>query len=550
MNFLMPRWLLGLSIRWKLQISFFLVTMITIVVNRMVGYGELKHVIDIAKEHGVEEALISDLDARLSAYITDSFWQSGIEFLILFAIIAVLAKRFVAPIKSLCTALEGIEKGDLTQAVENKSHDEIGILERSFNGMLSNLTNIIRNIDDNSKQMAQSAYQVAAISHEIADVSKAEHSRSEEVASATEQLRSISDSVHTLAEDVSLKAKQTESRAQEGIDAVQTNIAQMQTTVDEVGNASQEIESLKASADQIHEILGTISEIAEQTNLLALNAAIEAARAGETGRGFAVVADEVRSLAARTAASTDEINKIINELSTNVGSVSGAMQSVVSSVHISQEKTKDISSVIERMTSEVSETAEVNHQISDVSSEQLDKFKFLSASLDRLFETFGESSAKVETTATIGDDLYRVSESMNKVLAGFVYEREDVILARENEKRMAPRVNAHLRIHVDHNGQAYETICRDLSMTGMQLRFNQKLDKKHPLSLKIYLPFEDLDEYANQLPVDIQAKIAWQRQSDEEYLCGVKFVDVTNQQTDQLNECFTFFNKKPEFGSG
>ena len=348
---------------------------------------------------------------------------------------------------------------------------------------------------------------------------------------------------------MSLKAEKTEACAQEGINTVQSNIAQMQNTVDEVNNASQEIESLKASADQIHEILGTISEIAEQTNLLALNAAIEAARAGETGRGFAVVADEVRSLAARTAASTDEINKIINELSSNVEGVSGAMQSVVSSVNVSQEKTKDISSVIERMANEVSETAEVNHQISDVSNEQLGKFQFLSSSLDRLFETFGESSAKVETTATIGDDLYRVSESMNKVLAGFVYQRDDAIEARENEKRMAPRVNAHLRVHVDQDGQACETICRDLSMTGMQLRFNQELDKQLPLNLKIYLPYEDLDEYSNQSPVDIQANIAWQRKSGDEYLCGVKFVDVGSQQTKQLNSCFTFFNKKPEYGS-
>ncbi len=537
----------GLSIRWKLQISFFLVTMITIVVNRLVGYGELEHLISIAKEHGVEEALITDLDARLSAYVTDSFWQSGIEFVILFIIISILANRFVSPIKSLCRALEGIERGDLTHAVENKSSDEIGILERSFNGMLSNLTEIIRNIDGNSKKMAQSAYQVATISNEIAGVSKAEHSRSEEVTEATEQLRNISDSVNSLADDVSLRAEKTEQCAQEGIQTVQINISHMDNTVDEVNNASKEIGSLKESANQIHEILGTITEIADQTNLLALNAAIEAARAGEMGRGFAVVADEVRGLAFRTTASTSEINKIINDLSTHVERVSGAMHHVVEGVHTSQEKAKETSAVIERMVSEVTETAQVNHKIAQVSKEQLEQFGSLKESLDRLFDTFQESSIKVETTATIGDDLHRVSESMGQVLSKFTYERDENFVADAHEKRNSPRVEAHLRVRVIQNSVAHESICRDFSMTGMQLRFKEYLDENLPIFLDIYLPYDNLEQYTNQKPVRIQATIAWQRESDKEVACGVMYKELRPAQRSHIKKCFTYYNKNPEF---
>lgn len=364
--------------------------------------------------------MITDLDAQLSAYVTDSFWQSGIEFVILFIIIAILANRFVSPIKSLCRALEGIEKGDLTHAVENKSRDEIGILERSFNGMLSNLTEIIRNIDGNSKKMAQSAYQVATISHEIAGVSKAEHNRSEEVTEATEQLRSISDSINALAEDVNLRAEKTEQSAHEGIQTVQINISHMENTVEEVNNASKEIDSLNESAHQINEILGTITEIADQTNLLALN-------------------------------------------------------------------------------------------------------------------------------ATIGDDLHRVSESMSQVLFKFTYEHDENFVADENEQRNSPRVDAHLRVRVVQNAKANESICRDFSMTGMQLRFNEYLDDKMPVFLDVYLPYDNLDDYTSQKPVRIQANIAWQRESEKEIACGVKFNELRPAQAKHIKKCFAYYNKNSEF---
>lgn len=85
------------------------------------------------------------------------------------------------------------------------------------------------------------------------------------------------------------------------------------------------IQGLSLEAQNIQNVLISITEIAEQTNLLALNAAIEAARAGEYGRGFSVVADEVRKLAERTENSVNETGVVINSILQSISEVINEM---------------------------------------------------------------------------------------------------------------------------------------------------------------------------------------------------------------------------------
>jgi methyl-accepting chemotaxis protein len=72
-------------------------------------------------------------------------------------------------------------------------------------------------------------------------------------------------------------------------------------------DADTTVATLSEAGAAIVEVIDLIKSIASQTNLLALNATIEAARAGEAGKGFAVVASEVKELASQTTRATDVI---------------------------------------------------------------------------------------------------------------------------------------------------------------------------------------------------------------------------------------------------
>lgn len=546
------RWFMSLSIRWKLQFGFFTVTMITTIFNRILATNELAKLITIANENNVNQVIIEKLEASRNTYIFNSFWESGIEFILQFIIIGIVASFLVRPIKNLVEALKTVEQGDLTKSVENKSLDEIGMLEHSFNNMRKELNGLLGNITERSTEMGQSAYQISTISREIANVGQNEQKRSTEVNEATKELINISQSVQSLANDAANRAKQTEEHAKQGIKHVQANINIMNTTTNEVNQASHEIAELDAAAEKIHNILDTIRKIAEQTNLLSLNAAIEAARAGEQGRGFAVVADEVRNLSLGTSQSLSEISLIIDSFTQQVGSVTKIMGTVVERVNKTQETANDTANVIETMADEAVNSAAASHDIVQESQHQSEYLQNLQYTLDKLFHTLKESSSKVETTAAIGDDMNDLTERMKQLLAGFTIEPQlQSTPLQQHDKRGTPRENLNLLAKIESNGIFVEGISSNFSLTGIQLRISEELENEDDLNIKLYLPFDDINEFENQTHVSIKGKVAWSKQVTKhhsiQYVYGIQFIEITDKQNQSLEYCFDFFKKSATF---
>jgi methyl-accepting chemotaxis protein len=199
------------------------------------------------------------------------------------------------------------------------------------------------------------------------------------------------------------------------------------------------------------------------------------------------------------------------------------------------------------MVAQVTESADASLGISNASKQQLDYLMMLSETLDKLFLTIAESSAKVEATAVIGDNLYFVTQKLNGVMADFTFDAIKETEVGQNESRKFPRAQNNLLVEAVQGESMQEGVTSDFSMTGIRLATISELNKKEGITLRIYLPHENLEAYEKQTPILLSGRIAWQRKADGRNLCGIEFTDLNDAKRQNLKTCFDFFNKNAEF---
>ncbi len=346
---------------------------------------------------------------------------SAIAVVIGIVIAMMLSRQITKPLNSLVERIKDIAQGegDLTQRVEVKSQDEIGLLGTWFNTFVTKIHDVIADVTSHSTDVAAASTEIAASAEEIAVGMNEQAQQINTVSLAVEQMSGSVLEVSRNSSDAANSASESGRIALEGGEVVNDTIQDMKSIEEAVSSSSASVEELGRCGEQIGEVITVINDIADQTNLLALNAAIEAARAGEYGRGFAVVADEVRKLADRTTKATEEIAGSIEDIQDKTVQAVQRMNTGTEQVATGVERAQQAGESLQQIVNSAQNVSGMVESIAGVAEQQSAASETVSKNIEQIRLVTRQTSEGTNQAASAAAQLSQRAENLQNLMGQF-----------------------------------------------------------------------------------------------------------------------------------
>ncbi len=293
-------------------------------------------------------------------------------------------------------------------------------LQDAASTITSHSDKLTKNTNENVKMITQ----VATTINEIAEGNNNQAQNINKMNQTLDEVVQLIDNITIESLNGSENAVKSLDLIVDGQKAMDIQAHRMDENITMSEQATESIDELSKTIDEVANIVNIITSIAEQTNLLSLNAAIEAARAGETGRGFAVVAHEIRNLAENSAEAAKKITDLINSTKektslavSNINQTGMLVNEQKEILKSTQEAFSKVKTTYNQIVSSFQHTSEVMKTIDEKSKDIFAQTQDMVAMAEEFAASTEEIAAATQEQLTSTEMIAQSSDDLN-LLAG------------------------------------------------------------------------------------------------------------------------------------
>ncbi|MBN2323368.1 MAG: methyl-accepting chemotaxis protein [Spirochaetes bacterium] len=319
--------------------------------------------------------------------------------------------------KRMAELADRISHGDLTGGVQPRSEKDV--LGNALAHMVSDLKGQVSDIIEGANVIATATGEITAAASQLVAGSSETATSISQTTATVEEVKQASTVANEKAKEVSEVAQKSMLHSQRGQEAVKKVIEGMGSIKDRMKQLAGDIMNLSDQSHAIGQIIATVNDIAEQTNLLSVNAAIEAMKAGEYGKGFSVVAGEIKSLSEQSKRATTQVKTILNDIQKAIGQAVMATEEGSKVIEAGVRQSEEAGETIEVLAQNIVGASEASTQIAASSQQQLVGMDQVALAMVSIREASAQNVNSTRQVENSAKNLHELGQRLRTLTANY-----------------------------------------------------------------------------------------------------------------------------------